>query len=182
MKIFKTILILIVLFGLPAGSWYFLKDGLDWRKEKMESLKPQGKFFDAYSFTNKDKTLIFEQASNKTTVFKINNDMDKNDMALVEQFRKVKSFMFIILTTNPTISGEFSSKVPIRYIDVSTLSPNNYEHNSAQYMLVDTAGVIRSIYPWDMKEKFKKLTEDIAVVLPRRQSPDIVTKDTGNNN
>jgi hypothetical protein len=37
-RIFSTILLTIVLFGLPVGSWFYLHDGLRYRKERLAQL------------------------------------------------------------------------------------------------------------------------------------------------
>lgn len=177
MKALKTILILIVLFGLPAGSWYFLRDGFNWRKAKMEQLQKKGKFFDAYEFSSEEKTRIFEELSYRTALIKLNSDIDKDDIALIDQFRKTHTFMFIVMINrNSRLETSFSSKYPIRYIKADNLVPKNFELNNAQYMLVDTAGYIRNYYLWDNDEKMTSIVEDLAVVLPKRPTPDISTE------
>lgn len=174
MKILKTILILLVLFALPAGSWYFLKDGLDWRKAKMEKLQMKEKFLDVYDFTVEEKNVIFEEMAYRTALIKLNSDLDKEDIKLVDQFRKTHTFMFfVMLNRNSRLETSYSSKYPIRYIKSSNMVPKNFEYNNAKYMLVDTSGHIRRVYQWTEEDKMKNIVEDLAVLLPKRPSPDI---------
>ncbi len=177
MKYLRTIAILLLLFGLPAGSWYFLKDGLNWRKGKMETLKPKERFLEVYDFSDQDKTQIFEELSHRTAIIKLNSDITKDDMRIIDQFDDVPTFMFFVISKNVRIADQFGSKVALRYIKPSSISSKNFEYNSAQYVIVDTSGYIRNFYPWDMEDKMKNIVEDIAVILPRKVTPDIVVKE-----
>jgi len=177
MKIVRTIVILIVLFGLPAGSWYFLKDGFNWRKAKMEQLQKKEKFFDAFDFSADDKNRLFEEMTYRTSLIKLNSDITKRDNELIKQFKNTHTFMFFVLTgTNSKLKDNFSSKVPLRYIQASNTSPKNFEYNNAQYMIVDTAGYIRNFYEWSDDDKMVDIVEDLAVILPKRKTPDISTE------
>jgi hypothetical protein len=176
MKILKRIGILMILFGLPAGSWYFLKDGFNWRKAKLEELAPKGRFLDSYDFTSEDKAKIFEQTTYKTTLVKLNEDLSKNDIALIDQFKKSRTFLFLVLSDHLITHEDFSSKQPLRYINASNINTNNNQFRNANYMLIDTGGVVRQLYKGTDKETLTKIVEDIAVVLPRKITPDIEMK------
>lgn len=166
----------MILFGLPAGSWYFLKDGFNWRKAKLEELAPKGRFLDSYDFSSLEKGKIFEETTYKTTLVKINEDLSKNDITLIDQFKKSRTFLFLVLSDHLITHEEFSSKQPLRYINASSIKTSNEQFKNANYMLLDTAGVVRQYYSGTDKETLTKIVEDIAVILPRKITPDIEMK------
>lgn len=176
MKIIKSIAILAVLIGLPAGSWYFLKDGFDWRKAKLEELAPKGTFFDAFPFNDNDKEKLFREITYKTTLVKVNEDLSKDDLALIDQFRKSYTFLFLVMTEDPAAREDYSSKQPLRYMIPSTMTPSDDRLKNASYLLLDTASVIRQYYTGTDHETLTQIVEDIAVVLPRHVTPDIEMK------
>lgn len=166
----------MLLFGLPAGSWYFLKDGFNWRKAKLVELAPKGRFLDTYNFTSEDKAKIFEQTTYKTTLVKLNEDLEKDDLALIDQFKKSRTFLFLVLSDHLITHEEFSSKQPLRYINASTIKTKDNQFRNANYMLIDTGGIIRQYYEGTDRETLTSIVEDIAVVLPRKITPDIEMK------
>lgn len=175
-KNLKTVAILLLLFGLPAGSWYFLNGGLQWRKGKIEDLKPKERFLYNYNFSDEDKTKIFEELSHRTAVVKLNSDLTDKDMTIIDQFRNSPTFMFFVMAKNVRIADAYGKKVPLRYIKTMNITSQNYEYDNAQYLLVDTSGYIRKHYNWGAEEVHKNIVEDLAVLLPRKKSPDIKTK------
>ena len=176
MKILKSIAIIAVLIGLPLGSWYFLKDGFNWRKAKLEELAPKGRFFDAFDFNDSDKEKLFREITYKTTLVKVNQDLNKDDIALIDQFRKSYTFLFLVMTKDPKAREDYSSKQPLRYLIPSTMTPSDERLRDAKYILLDTASVIRQYYNGDDHETLTQIVEDIAVVLPRHVTPDIEMK------
>jgi len=54
MKILKTIAVLILVVGLPAGSWLFLQSGLDWRKVKAAQLLPKSHLLNDINWSNSE--------------------------------------------------------------------------------------------------------------------------------
>ena len=81
MKIFKSIIVIIILFGMPLASWYFLKGGLDWRKSKIVELAPKGRFISAFNFENADIKNYSET----------NNDTESNEKS---KWISENSFLF----------------------------------------------------------------------------------------
>jgi hypothetical protein len=177
-KIISITLLFLLIVALPAGSWLFLKDGFNWRKDKLEELSPKGLFLNSFSFTPEEKTKIFEETTYKTTVVKLNEDLSKDDMSMIDQYRKSKTFLFLVLSEEPIIHEEFSSKQPLRYITSSNLNANTEKLRSANYVLLDTAGVIRQFYNGTDNKTLTSIVEDVAIVLPRKITPDIEMKKT----
>jgi len=175
-KIIKSIAIIAVLIGLPAGSWYFLKDGFDWRKAKLEELAPKGTFFDAFNFNNEDKEKLFREITYKTTLVKVNEDLSKDDIDLIDQFKQSYTFLFLVMTEDPKAREDYSSKQPLRYLIPSTMTPSDTRYKDASYMLLDTSMTIRQFYTGTDHETLTQIVEDIAVVLPRHVTPDIEMK------
>ena len=182
MKAIKTIGIIILLFGLPAGSWLFLKDGFNWRKAKMEELAPKGKFLDAYNFSILDKGKIYQQTIKKTTLVKLNKDLSQDDLSLIDQFKNSQTFLFLVLSDHEITPRDYDPKQTLKYIYATSVQAKNENIRNANYMLYDTGGVIRQFYEGLDHNTITKIVEDIAVVLPRKVTPDIETKKMRQNN
>lgn len=182
MKAIKTIGILILLFGLPAGSWLFLKDGFNWRKAKLEELAPKGKFLDAYNFSILDKEKISQQITTTTTLVKLNEDLGQDDLSLIDQFKNSQTFRFLVLSDHAITPRDYGPKQTLKYIYATPIQANNETFRNANYILCDTGGIIRQYYEGFDHNTITKIVEDIAVVLPRKVTPDIETKKMRENN
>lgn len=180
MKILKSIAVIILLFGLPAGSWYFLQQGLDWRKEKEVALKNKVRFLNAYNFSNSDKDRLFETMSHKTSVVKLENDISDLDKELMNQFRNAFTFQFVVLSDGVKVPEILSSKDVRKYYDPQNQEATVNELKNAQYLLVDTVGYIRQYYNSDKLQTMNRLVEDVALILPKVKTRDILMKRKGN--
>lgn len=176
MKYIKSILVLVLLFGLPAASWYFLKGGLDWRKGKVEELVQKGRFLFAFDFTNQDKDRLYELMTHRTCVVKMKNDLNDLDKKVIDQFKKAHTFQFICLAKEGKNLQNWNKVMSEKYHRPQMMSSKNPNFQKAEYMLVDTSGFIRQFYHKDDKETLTRIIEDLAVILPRKKEKDIVMK------
>lgn len=173
MKIIKSILILILLVGLPLGSWYFLKSGLEWRKAKVVKLEKKQNFINAFDFSNNDKDKLYEIMAHRTTVVKNEGDLSADDKAIIDQFENAYTFQFLSLSKTDSLDNNWVSKSRARFYKPQSRNSNIEGLDNWNYMIVDTSGYIRQFYKGTDKQVMSLLVEDIAVVLPRKKPKDI---------
>ncbi len=177
MKIFKSIIVIIILFGMPLASWYFLKGGLDWRKSKIVELAPKGRFISAFNFENADKNRLFELMTHKTCVVKFKGEMSDLDQSMISQFKNAHTFQYIILSQDSEIPSGWSSKSLERYYRPQNVTPRGGKYPKLDYMIVDTSGFIRQSYVGNSNSTLTALVEDLAVILPRKPEKIIKLKE-----
>jgi len=176
MKYLKGIGVIVLLFLLPLGSWYFLQSGLDWRKAKRETLQKKVRFMTAYNFTNADKDKLFELSVRKTNVVKTNGELTELDKALIAQFQNSHTFQFLVMSDGVATPEHLSSKDVRRYFDPQNQKAKHEYLANADYLLVDTMGYIRQYYQGKEKESLNYLVEDVALILPKTKTRDILMK------
>ncbi|MBT8234175.1 MAG: hypothetical protein HKO66_05710 [Saprospiraceae bacterium] len=176
MKKLKPLLLLVLLFALPAASWYFLKGGLDWRKGKVLELSEKGRFIHAFDFENKDKDILFEKMTHKTCVVKFKDDITELDQSMIDQFKNAHTFKYISLSKTEVQPAGWNSKSAVEYYKPSNIETNNKKFKNIDYMIVDTSGFIRQYYEGSGKKVLTQIIEDLAVILPRKKPKDIKMK------
>ena len=154
MKIFKTIVIVALLFGLPAGSWYFLQSGLDWRKVKAKELAPKSAVTEIVNQRPEYK----EKLTGRTTLLKLDQKHTNLDEKLIDQFKDAFTFQYM---TGADMQ----------------FSPAQFDYD---YLLIDTVGEVRQMYKGINEEILTTIVEDIALILPHRKSKDIKMKNQKN--
>ncbi len=176
MKHIKSILILLILVGLPLGSWYFLSRGLEWRKSKVSDLKAKELFLKAYDFSDEDKNRLYELMAHRTTIVKLHGAINDNDIAIINQFENAYTFQFLSFEKTDGNSKTWSSKSAARFYKPSSQNAIPATLKDCNYVIVDTAGFIRQCYEGDSEQMLGLLVEDTAVVLPRKKPKDIGIK------
>lgn len=171
MKTLRTIVILLVLFGLPAGSWYFLKFGFNWRKAKIESLTVKSHLLNDLTWDEKEKEELLSIMFYKTTVLKLGSGTE-DDEQIIDQFKKAPTFQWMYLSANGDSIPQLSSKNVRKYFEAPDFFENNPNYSDVEYLLVDTALNIRQKY-LESEESLGQLIEDIALVIPRQREKDI---------
>lgn len=154
MKYLKTLLVLVVVLGFPAGSWLFLQHGLDWRKEKRDQLVPKTNLVKDHSWTQEELSLLKSTFDRRTTLL-LSNDRSENALSVIDQFKDAYTFQFKKIDNLPA----------------SILSKLKAE--SYQYLIVDTGMVVRQTYLNDDKATINTLVEDLALIVPQRKEKDI---------
>ena len=164
MKYIKSIIVLTFLFALPAGSWYFLQTGLDWRRVKAKELVGKGSILEAVTMTPEDKALLSQKLKGKTSLIKLRKPQSQQDAELVRQFADAFTFQWVETATDLSIPK-------------STIEALKYDYEY-DYVLVDTSLNVRQYYTGDDKETLTRIVEDIALMIPHRKSKDIKLKRT----
>lgn len=145
-----------LLFLVPFGSWYYLKSGLEYRKNQIRELVVK----DSLLSTEVENLVHLK---GKTTLFV--NDSSPNKDKVIEgirkQFEKTANFQIIVFT-NASSSADSLSFYP-HYIN---------KNPQSSYFLLDTAAALRNYYGYTDSE-IKKLIEHIASVIPKQKDADI---------
>ncbi len=158
MKYIGPSLIFALLFIVPAGSWYYLQSGHNYRKQALEELKPKVEFFvDGYAApVLKSKTTLFQLLStDKDVLTKVFDQYKKSNSYQVIALEKPKNAQRQWITLSPTDAQLIATK-----------------YDSAAYILVDTNAVVRNTFSAD-KEGIRKMIEHTAIILPRVKERDI---------
>lgn len=146
MKHITTIALVLVLFALPLGSWYYLQQGYNFRKEALVKLEPKGEFMgltdniEGAAKIGEDIVMIClcKELSQEQEI--ILNE--------VEERYNSRGFTIIRLTGQEDEYKSLESK-----------------YNSDQLVLLDKDEEVRSSYTFS-KEDTKDFIEHIAIILP----------------
>jgi len=177
--------LLLVLFILPAGSWYYLKKGADYRMEHINDMTPKGDFAES-NIKGITKENI-DSLRNKTILIGISNirDTQKDEIMtqqvgmLVDQFGDRKDLKVIRMIEVEGIDdfGKSSESDHVWIANQSNESIKNCGVNSKMekpfWSLVDYKGQIRNYYSID---DFEKLVVQSAMILPIEQRKKIDLK------
>ena len=176
MKVIKSIVVLLVIFGLPLGSWYFLKYGYNWRKDKIEVLQPKGHFLNDIPWSEEEKTELYSSMFFKTNIVKVGNDVEASDELIIDQFRKAHTFQWLILLPEDQKAPRISTKDVKKYVNVESIFNQASDFSSAKYMIVDTAFQIRQVYNIGDEAELGQLVEDFSLSIPRKKDKDIAIR------
>lgn len=158
MKYLVGVVVFIMLFVLPLGSWYYLQSGLDYRKDALKELEPKGLFIST--------SLDNNQLKSKTTLVQL-KPVDKGVIEeIFGQYKKSETFQLISIESP---LEEDSSWIQIDDFTANSISSSN---DGAGFLLIDTSGQLRNTYPAD-GEGVRKLIEHTSMVLPRVKEMDV---------
>jgi len=154
MKILKTIAVLILVVGLPAGSWLFLQSGLDWRRIKAKQLTPKSELLNDIEWSEQEQNLVRTTFDGITT-FIINGNIGEAEKVIIDQFKDAYTF-----------SAKTKEELPVEILQKLDMS-------QLKYMLIDTGMVVRQIYKDSQLETINRLIEDLALITPQPKAKDI---------
>ena len=161
MKYLIGAFVVIMLFLLPLGSWYYLQSGLDYRKEALRQLEPKGKF--QSTFLNQG------QLAAKTTMIHLKEVEGDPVSEIYGQYGDSETFQLFSIDT--------PEKGAQNWIQLDALAANSISaaYDDAGFLLIDTSGQLRNTYPANL-EGVKFLIEHTSIVLPRVKEMDIKMK------
>lgn len=146
MKHLTTIALVLVLFALPLGSWYYLQQGYNFRKEALVKLEPKGEFVGLA-----DDIEGAEKIGEDIVMVCLCKDLAQEHGLILDEIEdryKSRGFTLIRLAGS---EAKYSSLKSI--------------YNSDQLILLDKDKEVRSSYSFS-KEDTKDFIEHIAIILP----------------
>lgn len=178
-KIFQFAALFLLLIGLPAGSWYYLQLGLDYRKETMGQLQDHGAFTLKTNHTpvgeGSVRVINFLSATNADTkgplLAKLYEQFDKREDFELVTFVDTTAFADLA-TFRTTYQLEEEPQCSFPSLKAAEWQAFVSTHESGAkaevpYLaLVDVKGNIRNFYEQEDEEAVKQLVEHIAFLLP----------------
>lgn len=161
MKYLVSIGVVALLFIFPLISWYYLDNGLTYRKQLEQETDVKGSVFE---FVDDQDSVYF---NGFTTLWQIDGSIDNEDLfSLYDQFKDAPSFQIL---------GNDDINKP--NVNPAILNFNKSDKlNGVSIILVDTVMQIRKYYKgWDEKV-IKDIVAHTAVTLPIPQERDIKMK------
>lgn len=193
-RIYIAAALFLILIGLPAVSWFYLRGGLNWRKEAVAELSTWGQIRPAYIVwpdgTEED---MLDGKVVVVHIFGENPDLTANNQKILDtceklfnQFGENYNFRLAMVTQGGT--PEFRSyfqKMPSSDHAVwvwtgalgswRTIIENGYEYycraekkqpDPEYYALADTSGAIRRYYNALDEKQVERMVQHIALLLP----------------
>ena len=153
-KLLSWIVLGLFLVVVPFISWYYLKEGLDYRKQALSELKVK----------DLDSLLILK---GNTTLLVLQSGKEVTDLLppIQEQFKNTQNFQIV----------SFDQTSGFDYLPIGYLSQLKSKYSNESFMLIDTSLRIRNTYKHDM-DAVRKMIEHIAIVIPRVKESDIKMK------
>lgn len=172
MKYLIALAVILVLFLLPAGSYYYLKKGFSFRYNALQELKTKQTFpvSDIYDFEGNKKSDFLKKKINQVYFSEpIANEKQISIFNRLEkQFKNREYFQQIILYNEKPIEEFNDEKFQGYYADGK--STEHLELN--RIYLIDTSGMIRNSYDLT-DEDIKKLVSHTAILLPLPKKKEI---------
>ena len=203
-RILQALALLLFLVVLPLGSWFYLRNGLDYRKKALEELGEHGTIPPFELPTYKRDTLSREQLEGKLVVASFIDFSDEEQTRrtgaylnkLHEQFDERPDLLFLQHVLNvPGTDRIHSFELQHRLNDqdqclfliseggdmekrVRRLYSMPVTDAAAplntQLVLADTTLTIRRYYDLREEQQIKRMVEHIAIILPRIEEKDLV--------
>lgn len=182
--------LVLLLFLLPFVSWYYLQQGLNWRKDAQSIMNgkipfPEGTWRDV-----KGKSWSTDILENKVTLITIqpctSGQADSTLTLFYNQFKETQKANFIMIDSclNPVVQIDslrsnwyvFQCSDSISLCnDILKTWPSGKTH-----ALIDKRKIIRSYYASGTEDEKRILLEHMALLLPRDRSEKVELK-RGNN-
>lgn len=146
MKYLRGLAIVFVIFVLPAGSWYYLQSGYNYRLQALKELEPKGQVIE----------LVQERANpdflrdDVTLICLCDNISQKNLSTLTNIEEKIDTAGFQILQLKSSDQ------------DYPKLSEN---YGTDPLILIDKDREVRNTYSFD-EEVINDLIKHVAIVVP----------------
>lgn len=161
MKYLVSTVLFILVFVLPIGSWFYLKTGLDFRKEALTSLEVKGNITDALKI---NRNLL----KGKTSLIELKSIDHKQRALLFDQFKEAYTFQYLAPNNVGILDSNFIA--PLRY-DVLDST-----YGDVSFILVDTALNIRNSYVVNEKADLERLVTELSILLPKKAPKDLKLK------
>lgn len=198
--ILATLVLIFVLGILPMGSWFYLKNGLNYRLTAMRELKDYGKV-QALTYPTSTGTIL--KAADLNGKVTITNVVDAHNPQLLDtwggvleklhnQFDERQDVLFLIhvLDTTPNNTEAFATQYKLKdstqcyFIptDAAMLQELQQDyHISADslltcFTLIDTKNTVRKHYDVQDNAQVKRMVEHIALLLPLQKHEEITLK------
>ncbi len=173
------------ILGLPLISWYYLKRGIDFRKERLQSIAEKHPLpFDSLMLLD-GTFVVFRQDSSVTAInhfvirtARINDTLiNSNLQDLQMQFTGIPNFRFVLLdeALKASMSSEFkwdimdstSASQFLEYVESISIQTDE------RIYLVDRNGYYRRSYPLNNTDSLVLFVQEAATLLPVKSGQEL---------
>lgn len=183
-----VLIALLVLFGLPAISWFYLKEGVDFRLRIAQELTPKDTLpAELKLITSGDTLALAALEDNVVLIWTLvgvadslaNRAIMRAD-TLMQGFGKEERFRMVTLGPPPGLKGDLPSGKYRNWLVATSpqgkaLWPDTLDA-TIQGLVADTSLVVRHYYDLSDRKGWSKLVEHLAVLIPQKPKPDIILK------
>ncbi|MBK8557656.1 MAG: hypothetical protein IPL65_18775 [Lewinellaceae bacterium] len=192
-----AIIIGLLLIVFPAVSWFYLHEGINWRKEALSELRDYGKIptvniiFPGNEKENRvaGKVCVVHMFGDDPDLDAANRYILDTGQKLFDQFSQNESFRMVMIANGGTAefkthaqtlpSADYATWVWTSGVGKwTTVLLNGYEYYVKDeqvkpvdnyYALTDTSGIIRRFYNAEDEKDVSRMVQQIAILLPSKQ-------------
>jgi hypothetical protein len=186
----------VILFILPAGTWFVMKGGLNWHKQAVKELGSYGKIRPAYIVYPdgqkedrlKGKVTVVHLFGENPDLTDVNKNIMDIGQRLYDKFGKDDHFRIAYIKDAGTAEfRSYAQKMPSADYATwvwtgglgswRTVVENGYEYfllaekkqpDPQYFALTDTSGTIRRFYNTQDEKQVGRMVEHIAMLLPKQ--------------
>lgn len=181
----KGIFLMFFILGLPLISWYYLKRGIDFRKERLQSIAEKHSLpFDSLMLSD-GSFVVFKQDSSATAINHFVVKTSQTDDSLINsnlqdlqmQFTGIPNFRFVLM--DEALMASMSSEFKWDIMDsASALQFLEYMESIKTYSddriyLVDRSGNYRRSYPLNNTDSLVLFVQEAATLLPVKSGQEL---------
>jgi hypothetical protein len=187
----QALILTVFLAGLPIGSWYYLREGYNYRKTLLNDLSDLGSL-PASSLSNaRDSSISVESLKGKALLLIPIRAEDTTTAQLItslaDQFAESKGLSFLLIgNTTPAAQqwADYFSDYDARYPGLFIHLPADHPINTAtlntwnrQWLthkavaIVDVNSVVRRSYKISDNQDLQRLVEHLAILIPGKSTP-----------
>lgn len=161
MKYFLGIIVCLIIFGLPAGSYYYLDKGYNYRMTALKEIEPKGIIQDVKVVGAEQENL--HQVLNKQTSLIYHGALNQENREVIDRvFEKYgERDLFQIF-------GLHKDSSTLNRVDLwqeFVVADEDILFDSEDMILVDTSYQIRSRYMFE-EQDIKDMVKHVAIVIP----------------
>lgn len=183
-----TVTLILILFLLPIGSWYYLKSGLKWRQQAQAAMSGTQPMAGLPYQTSLGKRLDQEQVIDNVsllTVLACQDEQSQRDLitSFYNQFKQTQKANFIFFDTCALLASHWVDSLQQRSYRIPCIDSLNacstlFETwpSGTSYALVDRKGIIRSYYRAGTEDEKRTMLEHMALLIPREHGEKVELK------
>jgi len=189
----QTLVLLLLLAGLPLGSWYYLNKGYNYRKTRMDQLQNLSSLPAVELPDHRDSLIRLDDFRGKALVLA---DIEATDAAALEALRNIgdqfaESGAVSIAVLAPdadatAMQAPFQAATQERpglfhvlkngSEQAAQLRKNMSLSGTANVALADTSLMVRQVYDLSNAQDIRRLVDHLVIVIPSKRSPKPVLK------
>jgi len=184
-----VLIALLVLFGLPAISWFYLKEGVDFRVRIAQELEPKDTLPARSMLRMGGDTLsLGALEGNVVFIWTVPPEIDPEQArsaiqradTLMRGVGKEERFRMLTLVHGDASaldmpSGKYRNWLVATMPHQADLWPDTLRV-PLKGLVADTALVVRHYYDLSDRQGWSKLVEHLALLIPQQPKPDIILK------